>query len=449
MGLYEHLDLKYMVMLIRDYNRAKRIKNARASASVYWIHNIVSEYSSGSFFKLFLNYKIPEIPMQRNDGRGFRAIALAALLILLLGAQPLVKPAKAASDGWAVGREGGPHDLMIFRWDGSGWSSYFSPTSNVLWSVDMVSGIDGWAVGEYGTIIRWDGSSWSVEASAGNILWSVDMVSASDGWAVGDDGTIVHWDGSRWSTVTSPTINILHSVDMVSAIDGWAVGWGGTIIRWDGSSWSLETSPIDDTLHSVDMVSPNDGWAVGEYGTIIRWNGSSWSTVTSPTGEVLRCVDMVSPSEGWAIVKDFNFLIRWDGSSWSLETSPSYSLNSVDMAGEADGYVLEDLAARVAALEARVKAVEHRSLALVARAPNDKIYYRTYTDGSWGVWRQIPGKTIDSPVATVIDNQLHIAMIAPNGRLYHSWVDISTYTFSGWTNIWGSFPSHPALTFLP
>jgi hypothetical protein len=420
--------------------------------------------------------------MQRNDGRGFRAIALGALFLLLLGVQPLVRPAKAASDGWSFGYH------TIFRWDGSEWEEYwFVPTANELRSVDMVSAIDGWAVGDLGTIIHWDGSSWStvtsptdenllsvdmgfgygwavgddgtivrlngsswstVTSPTENQLYSVDMVSGIDAWAVGEGGTIIHWDGSSWSTITSPTSNELRSVDMVSANDGWAVGYWGTIIHWDGSSWSTVTSPTSIFLYSVDMVSGVDGWAVGEGGTIIRWDGSSWSTVTSPAPENLFCVDMVSTSEGWA--GGWNgVIIRWDGSSWSLEPNPMPAIYSIDMAGEADGYVLEDLAARVTALEARVKAVEHRSLALVARGPNNVIAYRIYTDGLWGGWTILPGKTIDSPTATVIDNQLHIAMIAPNGRLYHSWVDLSTYTFSGWTNISGSYPSHPALTFLP
>ena len=118
-------------------------------------------------------YSRQEIQMQRDDERGFRTIALATLLLLMLGVQPLVRPVKAASDGWAVG-EGG----TIVRWDGSSWSTVTpSPTDYGLVSVDMVSASDGWAVGWAGMIHRWDGSSWStVTSPTGYDLWSVDMV---------------------------------------------------------------------------------------------------------------------------------------------------------------------------------------------------------------------------------------------------------------------------------
>jgi predicted secreted protein with PEFG-CTERM motif len=66
------------------------------------------------------------------------------------------------------------------------------------------------------------------------------MVSADDGWAVGDYGTVIRWNGTAWSYVASPTTLPLYSVYMVSADDGWAVGYGGTIIRWNGTAWIPE-----------------------------------------------------------------------------------------------------------------------------------------------------------------------------------------------------------------
>src|SRR5215469_8642620 len=55
-------------------------------------------------------------------------------------------------------------------------------------------------------------------------LHSIAMVSATNGWAVGDYGTILHYTGSQWTQVNSPTFNDLYSVAMVSASEGWAVG---------------------------------------------------------------------------------------------------------------------------------------------------------------------------------------------------------------------------------
>ena len=84
-----------------------------------------------------------------------------------------------------------------------------------------------------------------------NNLYSVDMLSSTDGWAVGAGGIVLHWDGSTWRKVTSPTTNWLYSVTTVSATDGWAVGNGGTILNWNGSTWDIVTSTVTDSLSSI------------------------------------------------------------------------------------------------------------------------------------------------------------------------------------------------------
>ena len=136
--------------------------------------------------------------------------------------------------------------------------NWTSPTTQHLNDVFMFSASDGWAVGQYGTIIRWDGTDWSNETSpTAEHLYSVYMVSASDGWAVGDDGTIIHWNGTEWSNVTSPTMYYLGSLFMVSSSDGWAVGGLGTIIRWTGTEWIPEfpTAIFMPLLVSLTLVA--------------------------------------------------------------------------------------------------------------------------------------------------------------------------------------------------
>ncbi len=97
-------------------------------------------------------------------------------------------------------------------------------------------------------------------------VWSVDMVSSSDGWAVGDGGIIIRWNGTSWNSLTSPTTKHLFSVSMVNATDGWAVGSDGCIIHWNGTSWSNVTSPTGAWLQYVDMVDSTDGWIIGADG---------------------------------------------------------------------------------------------------------------------------------------------------------------------------------------
>jgi len=250
----------------------------------------------------------------------------------------------SATDGWAVGGFGGSN--IIMHWDGYGWTEISSPAaSGALESVDMVSATDGWAVGG-GAILHWNGSSWTeVSSPTANWLGSVDMVSATDGWAVGRNGTILHWNGGTWTVVSSPTTNRLFAVDIVTATDGWIVGEDGTISHWNGSAWAAASSPAANVLWSVDMVSATDGWAVGGNGygrdsTILRWNGSTWTRVSSPTVNELLSVDMVSATDGWAVGYS-GTILHWNGSSWTEVSSLTANwLGSVDMASAMDGWAM-------------------------------------------------------------------------------------------------------------
>jgi photosystem II stability/assembly factor-like uncharacterized protein len=232
------------------------------------------------------------------------------------------------------------------------WIAVTSPTATNLSSVDMVSAIDGWAVGENGTILRWDGSTWTTTASStGFALSSVDMVSTTDGWAVGAGGTILHWNGGTWTAVASPTTEILFSVAMVTATDGWAVGNDGTILRWNGSAWTKAASPTTAQLFSVAMVSATDGWISGYDGTsgiMLHWNGSAWTNVPVPFTPRLFSVAIVSPTDGWAVAENA-WILHWDGSTWSGWTNPAQTtldssqltwLNSVEMVSANDGWAV-------------------------------------------------------------------------------------------------------------
>jgi hypothetical protein len=64
--------------------------------------------------------------------------------------------------------------VPIVNVEGVNWTS---PTSATLYSVDMVSPSDGWAVGRYGTIIQWTGSEWVPEFPSAWILPLIILLS--------------------------------------------------------------------------------------------------------------------------------------------------------------------------------------------------------------------------------------------------------------------------------
>jgi hypothetical protein len=89
-------------------------------------------------------------------------------------------------------------------------------------------------------------------------------------------------------------------------------------------------------------------------------------------------------------------------------------------------------------------------LCLVVRGQNNLIYYRFYDSAShgWGDWAALPsGATCDGPAATVLANKLHVVVKGMDGySIWHSNMDLSTMTFSGWTLIDGATQSPPTLS---
>jgi hypothetical protein len=275
---------------------------------------------------------------------------------------------RASNDGWAVGDSllgttpSGGFPPTILRWEGAAWT-VVTPSGvaagQALYAVDTVSATESWAVGSGravppapslpATILKWDGTIWTSVPSgtpAGTSLYSIDMLSSTDGWAVGcTDPTatppcqipiIVRWNGLAWSAVTPPSgIYGLRDVFMLSPTNGWAVGYApsgtvpsgtrqATIIHWDGSQWTSVPGPtvgapvgtpaVYSVLNSVHMVSPTDGWAVGYDTTgaspgkslIVHWDGLTWNVVaTLPLPQTmavsLNSVFMVGSLDGWIV----------------------------------------------------------------------------------------------------------------------------------------------------
>jgi hypothetical protein len=271
----------------------------------------------------------------------------------------------ASDDVWAVGTYATGYSTtktLVEHWNGSTWQAVASPnagsnTSNMLTSVDALSGTNAWAVGSSRTspspgteavrktlIERWNGTSWSVvespnPASFGNSLLGVAAVGPNDVWAVGwkisDQGLqslILHYDGTAWTETAVPTVgtggNVLTDISAASANDIWAAGYydDGTqqktlTLHYDGSSWSsVPSASAGDgvsILMDISASSPSDAWAVGfEYrdplkhyvATTQHWNGSTWGAVQSAIsskdvyeGAMYSVAKVPGTSQVWAI----------------------------------------------------------------------------------------------------------------------------------------------------
>jgi photosystem II stability/assembly factor-like uncharacterized protein len=237
------------------------------------------------------------------------------------------------------------------HWNGETFTlgTIVGPTSD-LYSVSMITGTDGWAVGGIGTsplILHYSGGSWTQVASppGSYVLRSVFMLNSAEGWAVGDNGLILHYSGGAWGIVSSPTTSNLRSVFMLGQTDGWAVGDGGTILRYQGGGqWLITGSPTAVDLRSVNLLDSSHGWIVGSGGTILHYDGTVWSSASAFATSNLNCVFQVNSQEAWA-VGDSGTIIQWTGVAWySYTPSPPLlgnpDLNSVFLLSNGNGLIV-------------------------------------------------------------------------------------------------------------
>jgi hypothetical protein len=254
-------------------------------------------------------------------------------------------------------------DRLSARSGPAAWGTVPSPNGgfgpNELFAIDVLSGTDIWAVGNFGDFVspspqvqHWDGVNWGLvslpEGTDGDLL-GVAAVAANDVWFVGGAATggqslIFHWDGTNITPVTHPnpgSYNRLYAVTALSATDIWAVGEyanGGVsqtlIEHWDGTTWSQVSSPTVRNQYTkllgVAAVAPNDVWAVGEAGSdtfTAHWNGTAWQRIRSPAiaFSSFKSVSATPSGEVWAVGDSGNNTLtaRWTGQSWEVVPSPA------------------------------------------------------------------------------------------------------------------------------
>jgi len=235
----------------------------------------------------------------------------------------------SGEEGWIVGDRG-----AILHWDGERWKAVESPINIPLVFVKGVAAEDAWAVGSVRSgeetewiMLRWDGTKWSIFSNPTPIgrVVAMSFTSNDNGWAIAykggarDISYLVHWDGRVWTTIMEASQ--IYALDMLSENEGWAVG--DALYRWDGQSWKKHQVPLRQRGYeyaSISFLSQEEGWATLVDGTLLHWNGSEWKQVAL-NGFVASQVNMITSSNGWLIVGDGTAnpkLVHWDGREWKL-----------------------------------------------------------------------------------------------------------------------------------
>lgn len=147
-------------------------------------------------------------------------------------------------------------------------------------------------VGNGGTILHYDGSGWTTQASpTSEDLWGVWGAASDDLWAVGGGGrpgneaTLIHFDGDSWTTVSLPPlerpgVHAFYKVWGADASHVYVVGQRGVMLRYDGSTWTEFGVGVSDDLISVWGTSADRIAVVGGRGNgvISTFDGTEWRT---------------------------------------------------------------------------------------------------------------------------------------------------------------------------
>ncbi len=204
-------------------------------------------------------------------------------LDLLLRDPPAASKREArASDAIAVGSAG-----AISRFDGQRWRPLTgSPSGIDALGVDQVGVDEAWIVGSAqgaGAIrhLRGDVVS-TVPVAAAEALWSVDMLSPTEGWAVGgpqegrSPGVILRFRDGAWEAQPPPCDCHLHAVQAMADGQAWAVGW-----RRDA-----EGRDHGILLHYVPEISAVTPTAEGTAGTATGTVASTATVTVTSTATV-------------------------------------------------------------------------------------------------------------------------------------------------------------------
>ena len=164
----------------------------------------------------------------------------------------------------------------------------------------FVSVNEGWAVGR-----GWHGHTHKrtvarpgkkQASDIGKDLFNVFFLDAQNGWAVGEYGTIIHTGdgGKTWAKQIEPKDALYNNVFFADPQTGWVVGEFGTILHTADGGTDLDAAGVQGhnscrnrkeldrpkpALYGIFFLDRNQGWITGMDGVIIKTTdgGQTWT----------------------------------------------------------------------------------------------------------------------------------------------------------------------------
>lgn len=234
--------------------------------------------------------------------------------ILRLYSIDMVSP----TEGWALEDDRPVH----MRQQNDGTWQYEKIYLDFAWlnDLDMLDATEGWAVGDGKHIFHYLDGEWQkfepIVSSSKEDLRAVAVLSPTEAWS----GPFFRYDGQQWFSVEpdayGPDFNIGPTMDMQAIVETneiWAVGLRG-IAHYQNGQWYQEMSDI--SMNSISMISPQEGWAVGDDG-MVHYQDGEWQQVTLPTEWPLTSISMINETEGWAVGTN-GVLLQYQNGTWQL-----------------------------------------------------------------------------------------------------------------------------------
>jgi photosystem II stability/assembly factor-like uncharacterized protein len=266
--------------------------------------------------------------------------------------------APANQVGWICGESG----LILHTKDGGKtWEKQESGTEEYLFGLYALSATHVYAVGDKSVLLETKdgGATWKTRKVAQSstgisedialavqdpVFYDVAFADDLNGWLVGEFGTIQHttdggetWEAQQQSLLSETIVDILDlptlfGVHFVNNMEGIAAGLEGAIVRTHdgGKTWAFETIKEEvevlDPLYQPFLFPDGKGWVIGSGGEVVTADPGQTEWKRADLGmrlyTWLRGIDFYDHSNGW-IVGGFGTILKTKdgGKTWT----PSYA----------------------------------------------------------------------------------------------------------------------------